>query len=272
MNHEFYLAGIAALDAARLPFLVGGAHAMKRYAAIERDTKDFDIFVHPRDAKRTLTVLADAGYRTEMTFPHWIGKAFCGEDFIDVIFSSGNGVAEVDDIWFEHAVDDILLGVPVKLCPVEEMIWSKAFVMERERYDGADIAHLLRSHASHLDWQRLLDRFGAYWRVLFSHLVLFGFIYPSERAQIPQWVVQSLIARLQEEMTAPPPRALVCRGTLLSREQYLQDIEQSDFEDPRLRPTGKLSAADVERWTAPVLESSEPETKKSPRRSLASQG
>ena len=23
------------------------------------------------------------------------------------------------------------------------MIWSKAFIMERERYDGADIAHLI---------------------------------------------------------------------------------------------------------------------------------
>jgi hypothetical protein len=28
--------------------------------------------------------------------------------------------------------------VPVIFCPPEEMIWSKAFVMERERYDGAD--------------------------------------------------------------------------------------------------------------------------------------
>jgi hypothetical protein len=27
----------------------------------------------------------------------------------------------------------------VKLMPVEESIWTKAFIMERERFDGADI-------------------------------------------------------------------------------------------------------------------------------------
>ena len=27
---------------------------------------------------------------------------------------------------------------------MEESLWQKAFIMERERYDGADVAHLLR--------------------------------------------------------------------------------------------------------------------------------
>ena len=46
--------------------------------------------------------------------------------------------------------------MPVKLAPAEEMIWSKAFIMERERYDGADVAHLLHACARRMDWQRLL--------------------------------------------------------------------------------------------------------------------
>ncbi len=58
------------------------------------------------------------------------------------------------------------------------MIWSKAFIMERERYDGADIAHLILACGRDLDWRRLLGRFGRRWRVLLSHLVLFGFVYP----------------------------------------------------------------------------------------------
>ena len=53
--------------------------------------------------------------------------------------------------------------------------------MERERYDGADIAHLLRARADQLAWRRLLRRFGPHWRVLLGHLVLFGFVYPGER-------------------------------------------------------------------------------------------
>jgi hypothetical protein len=45
------------------------------------------------------------------------------------------------------------------------MIWSKAFVMERERFDGADVAHLLRSMGPRLDWDRILRRFDRYWEV-----------------------------------------------------------------------------------------------------------
>ena len=34
--------------------------------------------------------------------------------------------------------------MPALVVPAEEMIWSKAFIQERERFDGADIHHLLR--------------------------------------------------------------------------------------------------------------------------------
>ena len=97
-------------------------------------------------------MLADAGFATELTFPHWLGKAYAGDRFIDLIFSAGNGVAAVDDLWFAHAPPGEVLGVPVRLCPPEEMIWSKAFIMERERYDGADVAHLILACGRELDW------------------------------------------------------------------------------------------------------------------------
>ncbi|HEY1229620.1 MAG TPA: efflux RND transporter periplasmic adaptor subunit, partial [Ramlibacter sp.] len=137
-------------------FLVGGAYAFTRYTAIERSTKDFDVFVRYADRHRALDALYDGGFDTELTFPHWLGKAFWGDDFCDVIFGSGNGVAPVDDGWFEHAPPAEVLGVPCQICPAEEVLWSKSFVMERERYDGADVIHLLRSRAATLDWPRLL--------------------------------------------------------------------------------------------------------------------
>jgi hypothetical protein len=178
-----YRKAIEVLHGSKVPFLVGGAYALNHYTGIKRDTKDFDIFVFPRDIKHVLEVLSAAGYQTELTFPHWLGKAYCGEHHIDVIFNSGNGVSVVDDAWFEHAVDSEILGIPVRISPPEEMIWSKAFVMERERYDGADIMHLLLACGKNLDWPRLLSRFERHWRLLLSHLVLFGFIYPGERVQ-----------------------------------------------------------------------------------------
>ena len=41
------------------------------------------------------------------------------------------------------------------LCPPEEMIWSKAFVQERERFDGADVLHVFRTLGRTLSWDRL---------------------------------------------------------------------------------------------------------------------
>src|SRR4051812_1066855 len=97
---RFYLEALAAMRDSGVPFLVGGAYALGHYTGIVRHTKDLDLFVRPEDSQRTLDVLADAGYRTEITFRHWLGKAFSGDDFVDVIYASGNGACPVDDGWF----------------------------------------------------------------------------------------------------------------------------------------------------------------------------
>src|SRR5262249_31394295 len=154
---------------------------------------------------------------TALPFPHWLGKAFHGDDFVDLIYSSGNGIARVDELWFGHAVEDEVLGVPAKLAPAEEILWAKAFIMERERFDGADIAHLLLHRARELDWDRLLVRFGLHWRVLLTPLLLFGYIYPGQRDLLPSSVVDGLLARLAREGPAPPDEERLCRGTILSR-------------------------------------------------------
>src|SRR5207248_141969 len=197
---------------AGIDVLVGGAYAFARYTGIERHTKDFDVFVRRRDFQRTLEALARAGYHTEVPFPHWLGKAHCGEFFVDVIHGSGNGVTVVDDAWFEHATPDRVFDIDVRLVPPEEMIWSKSLIQERERFDGADVAHLLHARCEHLDWPRLVDRFGPNWRVLLAHMVLFGFIYPSETNRLPQPILRELIGRLGAEKDSPNGVERLCRG------------------------------------------------------------
>jgi hypothetical protein len=248
----FYQRGLRKLTEARIPFLVGGAYALAHYTGIIRHTKDFDIFVKAEDSERTLETLAQAGYLVERTFPHWLGKAFSEVGFFDVIHSSGNGVATVDQAWLDHAEEAVILDQTLKLCPVEEIIWSKSFVMERERYDGADIAHLLRVRGAQLDWKRLVSRFGPHWRVLLSYLVLFGFIYPGERSTIPSGVMAELIGRLQDEQIRPCPDERICQGTVLSREQFLFDIETAGYRDARLEPLGSMSAEAIHHWTAAI--------------------
>jgi len=249
-----YDQALARLVESEIPFLIGGAFALERYTGIARNTKDLDIFLRASDLDAALAEVASFGCRTEVTFPHWLGKAFTADGMIDFIFSSGNGVARVDDGWFEHAVDAEVLGVPVKLCPAEETIWSKALIMERERYDGADVAHLIRALGPQLDWPRLLWRFGPHWRVLLSHLVLFGFIYPGERWRIPAGVMRELTARLTAEVHTSEPDERLCCGTLLSRAQYLHDVNAWSYRDARLSPTGAMSLDDIARWTAGIDE------------------
>jgi hypothetical protein len=246
---RFYRDALAVLRRSGVPFLIGGAYALAAYTGIVRHTKDLDVFVRPPDAPRVLEAMAQAGYRTEVTFPHWLSKAFHGYDFVDVIHSSGNGQCPVDDGWFEHGVDAEVLGVKLQLIPPEEMIWQKAYIMERERFDGADVLHLLRVRGRSLDWDRLLARFGPHWRLLLSHLVLFGFVYPGEYEAVPEGLLRELAERLVRERPAPPPEG-VCGGPLLSRVQYLPDTEEWGYTDARLYSQGgRMTAEQVERWT-----------------------
>ena len=246
---RFYRHALAILREAGIPHLVGGAYAFARYTGIERHTKDFDVFIRRNDFGRAAWAFQKAGYKTDLPFPHWIGKVFKGDDFVDLIYSAGNGVAEVDDLWFEHAVKEQVFGVDVELIPAEEMIWSKGLIMERERFDGADVAHIIRAVGDRLDWHRLVERFGKYWRVLYAHVVLFGFIYPSERDKVPAWVVKDLSRRVGEETHNSDEK--VCNGTIVSRQQYLQDISEWGYEDARL-VDGVMSPEDIELWTAGI--------------------
>ena len=248
----FYRSALEVLNREEIPFLVGGAYALGHYTGIERHTKDFDVFVRPGDADRALSALADEGYRTELTFPHWLGKAHHGDAFVDIIFSSGNGIARVDEGWFRHAARGEILGLQLLLCPAEEIIWSKAFIVERERYDGADIAHLLRARGSQLDWHRLLARFDRHYRVLLSHLVLFGYVYPGERDAIPAWVMQDLLGRLHGDLSPANGGERVCQGTLLSRAQYLVDIHSWGYRDARLHDDVHMNEGDIAHWTAAI--------------------
>jgi Nucleotidyl transferase of unknown function (DUF2204) len=224
------------LQDAGLNPMVGGAYALRTHAGIWRDTKDLDLFVRKQRVGEALSLLSRNGYRTEVTDPMWLAKAFDGQWFVDLIFSSGNGIAVVDEKWEQRAARAQVLGREALIVPAEEMIWQKAFIQERERFDGADIHHLIRSKGAALDWKHLLERFGdRYWPVLLGHLVTFRFAFPSEKHQVPGWVMQKLIRQLAEQEDGQAGNDRICRGSLLSRQQYLYELENEGYEDARER-------------------------------------
>lgn len=247
---DFYRRALRVLVDAGVPFLVGGAFAHACFTGIRRSTKDLDLFIRREDYDRVTDLMRAEGWHTEMTYPHWLAKVYAGEDFIDLIFNSGNGLTPVDERWFDDNAQAEILGVPVRVANMEDSLLSKAFIMERERYDGADVAHTIQVNAERMNWEKLVRRFGAHWRVLLAHLTLFGFIYPGEKHRVPAWVMEHLLQRLAEETRAPAGEDLrVCAGTLLSREQYLHDVERLGYVDGRLTPVSTMTPEDVRTWT-----------------------
>jgi len=234
----FYLDALQALDDAKVPYLVGGGYAMAHYTGVPRPTKDLDIFVRPADRDRCLTTLTAAGYKTEFFYPFWISKALHGESFIDILYSSGNGVCTVDDDWFEHAIDIDVHGYPAKLTPIEETMWSKAFVMDRDRFDGGDVLNLILCQSNRIDWDRLIGRFAKHEPVLLAHLTLFGYVFPTDRDRVPAWAIDRLT-----ELTRsyPVPNEKVCQGTFLAQRSYGAAVREWGYADGRLRPHGPLT-------------------------------
>lgn len=254
---DFYRRALRTLVDAGVPFLLGGAFAHCCFTGIRRVTKDLDLFIRRGDYERIAGLMQAQGWRTALTYPHWLAKVHGGaqadECFIDLIFNSGNGLTPVDERWFQGNLQAQVLGVPVRIANAEDSLQSKAFIMERERFDGADVAHLLQANAERLDWPGLLARFGPHWRVLLAHLVMFGFIYPGERYRIPRAVMDDLLDRLAQETRQPPaegPR--VCCGTLVSREQYLHDVENLGYADGRLHCASTMTGEDVAHWTRAI--------------------
>jgi hypothetical protein len=227
---EFYASALKSLVGTGVPFLIGGAYAMRAYADIYRETKDLDIFCKASDYPVMLDALREAGYEIELTDAEWLAKARCGEHFVDIIFSSRNGMCVVDDTWFEHARDETILDVEVKLIPAEEEIWTKVYVQDRHRYDGADVLHIIRKMGNDLDWHRLLLRLELHWELLLQHLVLFRFVYPSDSDKVPAWLMQELLGRMQRQESVPASQDPVCRGPLLSASQYIPDIQEWSYK------------------------------------------
>jgi hypothetical protein len=227
---SYYLDAINDLMRAGVPFMVGGAYAMRAYADVYRDTKDLDIFCKARDYPSILETLADRGYGTELTDANWLAKAFHGDYYVDVIFNSRNGLCPVDDSWFEHARPGKILDVDVGLVPPEEQLWTKLYVQDRHRFDGADVNHIIRKMGPELDWKRILGRLEVHWELLLQSLVHFRFVYPSEDDRVPHWLMEELLDRMRLQETMPPSKDPVCRGPMVSHADYDPDIVEWGYK------------------------------------------
>lgn len=231
---ETFQRAIRAMNRARVPYVVGGAFALHWYSGYYREAKDLDFFVLPDDSQWAMQVLEGAGFEVWRKHPEWMSQAHKGSAQVDLIYGMGNWLDFVDRAYFQKARRGLILDVPAWIMAPEEMIYCKAFVASRDRYDAADLQHLIVATGNSLDWDRLISRFGDHWEVLLSQLVMFRYIYPSHRDAIPNEVLDRLLGRFTETMHQPWTEGKVCRGFLVDGNGgYKLDIEQWGYRDVR---------------------------------------
>jgi hypothetical protein len=238
-ERELYKRCLNALNEAGVPCVVAGAYAIYEHTGIIRQTKDLDLFCTPEAVLQAMQVLREAGFITRLEQTHWIGKAISKDNrdhFIDIIYGMGNGLALIDDDWFRHSSPAILAATQVRVAPPEELIWHRLFINERHRHDMADIAHLILCVGHLMDWRRLLVKTDEHWPLLLSQLLMFRYVYPGYRDQVPQWVLRELLVRAEEsarEHSAEGADHDLTRGTLISRFSFAIDVNEWGFHDMR---------------------------------------
>ena len=156
-SEDFYRECLHLLAQSDVPFLVSGTYALSYYTGIVRPTKDVDVFSKAGDCLRILSFFKEHGFEVQMVDERWLARICRGELFMDVIFNMPTASTHVTDDWFEHAPQVTIYDTCVKIVPPTEFIWSKIFVQDRYRYDGADVAHVILKKHDQIDWHRLLS-------------------------------------------------------------------------------------------------------------------
>jgi hypothetical protein len=232
-EREKYKRAVGALNRGGVPFVVTGAYAIYEYTGIYRETKDLDLFVEPEYLIPAMRLLREEGFRTRLEQAHWLAKATLGEHFVDLIFGMGNGLAFVDSDWYRFSKPAIFAAHPVRVAPVEELIWHRLFIGERHRQDMADIAHLLLCQGHHIDWDRLLTKTGEHWPLLLAQLQIFLYVYPEAEGRVPHEIVESLLTRARDDLRRGRSGDAVTRGTLISRFSFTIDVNEWGLRDTR---------------------------------------
>ncbi|HEX4784360.1 MAG TPA: nucleotidyltransferase [Candidatus Sulfotelmatobacter sp.] len=218
------------LETKKSRFAVAGAFALREHTGICRDTKDLDLFLTPENAAIALKHLQEKRFECEVCDPVWLFKAHRDGFFVDLITGMSNAAIVVDDSWIERARPAVVQGIRTRVLAAEELVASKIFIARRERFDGADIAHIIYGTRGKLDWQRVFKLAGEHWEMLLWALVLFRYSYPAQTQYVPQEVWTGLVSRFQDIVSHHDPAAKF-RGSLIDDKQFAIDVNEWGLEN-----------------------------------------
>ncbi len=185
-----------------LRFAVGGGLAAMTYAGQWRNTKDIDLYVLPQDAERMIRVVRDLGladyYEVEPYDRKWISRSYRDDTIVDIMWAMANQRTQVDERWLEGPQVEAG-GERFRLLAPEEEIWSKLYVLQRDRCDWMDTLNLIYGVGTELDWRHLIARAGEDLPLLRGVLSIFAWVAPDRARELPAWLWPEL------GMSAPGP-------------------------------------------------------------------
>jgi len=202
---------VAEAKARGIELAFGGAFAAAVYKGLWRDTKDMDLYVVPEDRDEMIEVLTVCGMRDYFDMvPYdrrWIYRGYFEGIIVDIIWGMANQRATVDRRWLDAGPRVEFGGETVNVLPPEEMIWSKLYVMQRERCDWPDILNLIHAVGPVMDWRHLLERVGEDAPLLRGVLSVFQWVCPERAAELPKWIWTAVDRASQESLNTPHSHA-----------------------------------------------------------------
>src|SRR4051794_10534791 len=172
-----------------IPFALGGGLALGYYTGHLRRSKDLDIYIGPEEKDRIKGIMTSCGmedYHDRCPYDRgWIYRGHQDGIIVDAIWAMANRRTYVDERWMSAGQCIQLFGESFRVIPAEELIWSKLYVLQRDRCDWPDILNLIHATGPTLDWDHLLKRVGVDRPLIRGVLSVFSWVSPSRAAEIP---------------------------------------------------------------------------------------
>jgi hypothetical protein len=187
---------------AGVPFLLGGGFALATFTGRWRDTKDIDFYILPRHRQTVIDALTKAGFKDY--YPRlrydrgWIYRSIKSDVIVDIIWSMANRRARVDELWFKRSSPISIRGESLNVLPLEEFLWCKLYILQRDHCDWTDILNLLYAAGPRIDWHHLIERVEEDTALLRGLLSVYSWLCPKRAAQLP--------SQLWPRLQLPPPQ------------------------------------------------------------------
>jgi hypothetical protein len=131
----------------------------------------------------------------------------------------------VDLRWLYGGGEIQVQGLNLHVAPLEEMVWAKLYVLNRERCDWPDVLNMLYFCCGEIDWRHLLNRLGPDAPLLAGVLSVLSWLAPDRMKLLPSWLLEKL--RLHGPPPAIPQEELQWRATLLNpRDWFVWPLEK----------------------------------------------